>query len=123
MIRSRPSPLTVPGIERVVAMNFGRTVYLTKAFLPFLVVLPEASLVNVSSRGALVPFPGQSAYGASKAAVKLFTEGIVAKLRASTVVGAVSFPGAVGTNMPVNSVDIPLMHEPRAKTPKTIAPA
>jgi NAD(P)-dependent dehydrogenase (short-subunit alcohol dehydrogenase family) len=58
--------------------------------------------------GALIPFPGQSAYGASKAAVKLFTEGLIAELRGSTVRTAVVFPGAVGTNMPLNyGVDIP----------------
>ena len=59
-------------------------------------------------QGSAGPLPGQSAYGASKAAVKLLTKGMVAKLRASAVAPAVAFPGVVGTNMPVNSgVDIP----------------
>jgi NAD(P)-dependent dehydrogenase (short-subunit alcohol dehydrogenase family) len=95
--------LSVDEIERVVAVNFWGTVYMCKAFLPLLQARPEATLVNVSSMGALIPFPGQSAYGASKAAVKLFTEGLIAELRGSTVRTAVVFPGAVGTNMPVNS--------------------
>ncbi len=118
------SELKVEEIERVLAVNFWGTVYLTKAFLPVLAARPQASLVNVSSMGALIPFPGQSAYGASKAAVKLFTEGLIAELRGSTVVPAVVFPGAVGTNMPVNSgVDIPIPQGQPGKAPKTTAPA
>lgn len=115
--------LEVTEIERVLAVNFWGTVYLTKAFLPALAARPEASLVNVSSMGALIPFPDQSAYGASKAAVKLFTEGLIAELRGSTVVPAVVFPGAVGTNMPVNSgVEIPVPQNQKGKPPKTTAP-
>jgi short-subunit dehydrogenase len=115
--------LSVEEIERVVAVNFCGTVYMCKAFLPLLEARPEASLVNVSSMGALIPFPGQSAYGASKAAVKLFSEGLIAELRGSTIRPAVVFPGAVGTNMPVNSgVEIPSPTGASGRQPKTTAP-
>jgi len=115
--------LSVDEIERVVAVNFWGTVYMCKAFLPLLQARPEATLVNVSSMGALIPFPGQSAYGASKAAVKLFTEGLIAELRGSTVRTAVVFPGAVGTNMPVNAgVEIPTPSGSAGRQPKTTAP-
>jgi short-subunit dehydrogenase len=115
--------LSVEEVERVVAVNFWRRVYTCKAFLPVLAVRPEASLVNVSSMGALLPFPGQSAYGASKAAVMLFTEGLIAELRGSTITPAVVFPGAVGTNMPLNSgVEIPTPGDASAAQPKTTAP-
>jgi NAD(P)-dependent dehydrogenase (short-subunit alcohol dehydrogenase family) len=72
--------------------NFWGTVNTTKAFLPLLLARPSATLVNVSSMGALVPVPGQSAYGASKAAVKLFTEGLHAELHDSNVKVTVVFP-------------------------------
>lgn len=85
--------LSVEEIERVVAVNFWGTVYMCKAFLPLLEARPEATLINASSMGALIPFPGQSAYGASKAAVKLFTEGLIAELRGSTIRTAVVSPG------------------------------
>jgi len=62
--------LSFAEIERVMDVNFWGTVNTTKAFLPVLEALPEASLVNVTSMGGLVPFPGQSAYGASKAALE-----------------------------------------------------
>lgn len=97
------SELTFDEIERVMNVNFWGTVNTVKAFLPALLQRPAASVVNVSSMGALVPFPGQSAYGASKAAVKLFTEGLYAELRGTNVAVTLVFPGAVGTNITANS--------------------
>jgi short-subunit dehydrogenase len=100
---TRVPDLSVEEIERVMAVNFWGVVHVTKAFLPVLLGRPEASLVNVSSMGALVPVPGQSAYGASKAAVKLLTEGLYAELRGTPVAVTVVFPGGVGTNIMANS--------------------
>jgi Short-chain dehydrogenases of various substrate specificities len=97
------SELSFDEIERVMDVNFWGTVNTVKTFLPALKDRPAASLVNVSSMGALVPFPGQSAYGASKAAVKLFTEGLYAELRGSNVAVTVVFPGAIATNITGNS--------------------
>ena len=90
-------------MEKVLAVNFWGVVHTTKAFLPHLLTRPDASLVNVSSMGALVPVPGQSLYGASKAAVKLLTEGLFAELRGTSVAVTVVFPGAVGTGIADNS--------------------
>ena len=67
-------------IERVLNYNFYGQIYMTKAFLPYLLERPEAHIVNVSSMGGFFPVPGQILYGASKAAVKLFTEGLYAEL-------------------------------------------
>ncbi|MEZ0448339.1 SDR family NAD(P)-dependent oxidoreductase [Cellulomonas sp. ICMP 17802] len=90
-------------IEKVMAVNFWGVVHTTRAFLPALRSRPAASLVNVSSMGALVPVPGQSAYGASKAAVKLFTEGLYAELHGTPVAVTVVFPGGVATAIAENS--------------------
>lgn len=90
-------------IERVMAVNFWGVVNMSKAFLPTLLARPQASLVNVSSMGALLPVPGQSAYGASKAAVKLLTEGMYAELRGTSVAVTVVFPGGVATDILGNS--------------------
>jgi NAD(P)-dependent dehydrogenase (short-subunit alcohol dehydrogenase family) len=97
------SQLTFEEIERVMAVNFWGTVNTTKAFLPMLEARPEAALVNVASMGSLVPFPGQSAYGASKAAVKLFTEGLIAEHQGTPLRVSVVFPGAIATNILANS--------------------
>jgi short-subunit dehydrogenase len=90
-------------MEMVMAVNFGGPVYLVKAFLPELAGRPEASLVDVSSMGGLAPVPGQTLYGASKAAVKLFTEGLYAELRDTNVGVTVVFPGGVATGITENS--------------------
>ena len=73
--------LDYPQMEKVLAVNLWGVIHTCKAFLPHLVLRREACIVNVSSMGALAPVPGQTMYGASKAAVKLFTEGLYAELR------------------------------------------
>lgn len=97
------SELSVEEIQRVVNVNFYGTVYLTKAFLPLFLERPEAHIVNVSSMGGFIPFPGQTIYGAAKAAVKLFTEGLYAELKDSPVKVTVVHPGAIATNITTNS--------------------
>jgi NAD(P)-dependent dehydrogenase (short-subunit alcohol dehydrogenase family) len=102
----RFAPLTelaIEEIERVVRVNYWGTVYVAKTFLPYLMDRPEASLVSFSSMGALVPVPGQGAYGSSKAAVKLFAETLFAELRGTNVAVTVVFPGGVATNITGNS--------------------
>jgi short-subunit dehydrogenase len=90
-------------IERVMDNNFYGMVYMTKAFLPDLLQRPEALIVNFSSMGGFLPVPGQGVYGASKAAVKLFTEALYAELLSTNVQVSLVFPGAVNTNIAANS--------------------
>jgi NAD(P)-dependent dehydrogenase (short-subunit alcohol dehydrogenase family) len=90
-------------IERVVNVNFWGQIYVTKAFLPYLLKRPEAHIVNISSMGGFFPFPGQTIYGATKAGVKLFTEGLSSELSDTNVKVTVVFPGAIETNINVNS--------------------
>jgi short-subunit dehydrogenase len=90
-------------IERVMNVNFFGTLYMTKNFLPHLLTRPEAHIVNISSMGGFLPVPGQSVYGAAKAAVKLMTEALRSELADSNVKVTVVFPGAVKTNILVNS--------------------
>ncbi|MGA8048122.1 MAG: SDR family oxidoreductase [Dermatophilaceae bacterium] len=105
-LMQRPVPLLdldIAEIERVMAVNFWSVVYTTKAALPHLTTRPQACVVNVSSIGGFTPVPGQTAYGASKAAVKLLTEGLYAEMRGTNVAVTIVFPGAVGTDIPVDS--------------------
>ena len=59
-----------------------------------LLTRPEAQILNVSSMGAYALVPGQTAYGATKAAVRLFTEGVRSELAGTNVGATVVFPGA-----------------------------
>ena len=90
-------------VDKVVQVNFYGTLYMIKSFLPHLLERPEAHIVNTSSMGGFVPVPGQSIYGATKAAVKLLTEALYAELKETNVRVTVVFPGAIATNISANS--------------------
>lgn len=90
-------------IRRVLDVNLMGTLSMCRAFLPLLVARPEAHLANVASMGGFFPFPGQTIYGASKAAVRLLTEGLYAELLDTNVRVTVIFPGAVDTAITENS--------------------
>lgn len=95
--------LSMEQAQRVMNVNFYGPLAMIKAFLPTLMTRPEAHILNVSSMGAYAPVPGQSLYGASKAAVKLLTEGLRSELLETKVGVTVAFPGAVNTNISTNS--------------------
>lgn len=99
----RVKDLDYTAIQRVINVNLFGTIYMTKEFLPCLLERPEAHIVNISSMGGFLPVPGQTIYGAAKAAVKLFTEGLYSELLNTNVRVTVVFPGAVGTNIAANS--------------------
>lgn len=90
-------------IARVLDVNLMGTINMVRAFLPLLRHRPEAHIANVSSMGGFFPFPGQTVYGASKAAVKLFTEGLYAELLDTPVSVSVIMPGAVRTEISEHS--------------------
>ena len=66
--------------------------------------------------GGFLPVPGQTIYGASKAAVKLMTEGLHSELVGTSVHVTVVFPGAVATNITAHSgVAIPAVGDASAR--------
>lgn len=99
----RLNDLDYATIDRVFNVNWLGTLYMNKSFLPWLLERPEAHIVNISSMGGFLPVPGQTVYGASKAAVKLLTEGLHSELVGTKVHVTVVFPGAVATNITTNS--------------------
>ena len=104
-------------MERVFNVNFWGMVNVTKVFLPYLLKRLEAHIVNTSSMGGFLPVPGQTAYGASKAAVKLFSEGLHSELLATNVRVTTVFPGAIATNISANS-GVVINTDTSAKAPK-----
>ena len=111
-------------IERVMNVNWFGTLYMVKAFLPHLLTRPQAHIVNISSMGGFLPVPGQTIYGASKAAVKLLTEGLHSELADTNVKVTVVFPGAVNTNISKNSgLNNPRQASAESKSAKVLSPA
>jgi len=68
--------MTYEDFDWIVGINFLGVVNGTKEFLPHLVASGEGYLVNISSLFGLISMPGQSAYNATKYAVRGFTEAI-----------------------------------------------
>ncbi len=115
--------LSYEAIDRVMQVNFYGTLYMTKTFLPHLLTRPEAHIVNISSMGGFLPVPGQTIYGATKAAVKLLTEGLNAELANTNVNVTVVFPGAVNTNISKNSgLEAPDQSSRETKSIKVLSP-
>lgn len=90
-------------INRVMNINFFGPFKLTKMFIEDLKKRPIANITNISSMGGFFPFPGQTVYGASKAALKLFTEGLYAESLDTNLKVMVVFPGAIATDIAKNS--------------------
>jgi short-subunit dehydrogenase len=90
-------------IDKVMAVNFTAPLALIKAFLPSLIAKNSGHIVNTSSMGAYAPVPGQSLYGASKAALAALTAGLWSELLDTKVGVTTVFPGAIQTNIAKNS--------------------
>jgi short-subunit dehydrogenase len=82
-------------------INFWGVVRGTRAFMPHLASRPQAHIVNISSIFGIIAPAGQSAYSASKFAVRGFSESLRHELamNGSNVRLSVVHPGGVKTNI------------------------
>lgn len=92
--------------EWLFSINFWGVVRMTRAFLPHLRKSDDARIVNLSSVFGLVAPPGQTAYAASKFAVRGFSEALRHELARSPVGVTVIHPGGVATSI-ADSARIP----------------
>jgi len=83
--------------------NFDGVVNGTRAFLPLLVEQDDGVVVNTSSVFGLLGMPYQSAYCASKFAVRGFTEALRQELRGTGVRAVTVHPGGITTNIARNA--------------------
>jgi NAD(P)-dependent dehydrogenase (short-subunit alcohol dehydrogenase family) len=83
--------------------NFDGVVNGTRAFLPVLVEQDDGVIVNTSSVFGLLGMPYQSAYCASKFAVRGFTEALRQELRGTGVRAVTVHPGGITTNIARNA--------------------
>jgi len=84
-------------------INFGGVVNGTRAFLPILTEQDEGVIVNTSSVFGLLGMPYQSAYCASKFAVRGFTEALRQELRGTGVSAVTVHPGGIRTSIARNA--------------------
>ena len=91
-------------IDKVMNVNFFGPVNLIRYLMKDLTKdRKKQYIVNISSMGGFFPFPGQTIYGASKAALKIFTEGLYGELEKTNVKVMIVLPGAMNTNITKNS--------------------
>jgi len=65
----------------VMGINFDGVINSTRAFIPHLINHSEAAIVNTSSIFGMVAVPGQTAYHATKFAVRGFTESLALEMK------------------------------------------
>jgi NADP-dependent 3-hydroxy acid dehydrogenase YdfG len=102
-VNARFTDLTLADFEWLMGVNFWGVVYGCKSFLPHLLASPEAHIVNISSLFGLIGVAQQTAYCASKFAVRGFSEALRAELAGSRVGLTCVHPGGIATNIVVNS--------------------
>ncbi len=85
----------------VMGINLGGVINSTRAFIPHMIDRPEAAIVNTSSIFGMVAVPGQTAYHATKFAVRGFTESLALEMSESNPNLQVHcvHPGHIGTNI------------------------
>ena len=89
--------------EWLFSINFWGVVRMTRAFLPVLKASDDARIVNLSSVFGLIAPPGQTAYVASKFAVRGFSESLRHELKDTGVGVTVVHPGGVATSIAANA--------------------
>lgn len=86
-------------VEWVMNINFWGVVHGTQAFLPTLMAQDSGAIVNVSSIFGIIAVPTQSAYNASKFAVRGYTESLRHELHGTGVRAICVHPGGIRTNI------------------------
>jgi NAD(P)-dependent dehydrogenase (short-subunit alcohol dehydrogenase family) len=95
--------LSEADFEWLIDINFWGVVRMTRAFLPVLRRSEDACIVNLSSVFGLIAPPGQTAYSASKFAVRGFSLALGHELKGTNVRVLVVHPGGVATAIARNA--------------------
>jgi short-subunit dehydrogenase len=89
--------------EWLFAINFRGMVRMTRAFLPLIRQSNDARLIFLSSVFGLIGVPGQTAYAASKFAIRGFAESLRHELEGTQIGVTVVHPGGVATAIAENA--------------------
>jgi len=89
--------------EWLFEINFWGVVRMTRAFMPLLHASDDARIVNLSSIYGVIAPPEQSAYSASKFAVRGFSEALRHELEDSRIGVTVVHPGGIATSIAENA--------------------
>ena len=101
-LAARARDMTHEDLEWLMGINFWGVVYGTKAFLPQMLQRDSGHIVNVSSVFGLFGVRTQSAYCASKFAVRGYSEAVRVELDGTGVRMSVVHPGGIQTRIAHN---------------------
>jgi NAD(P)-dependent dehydrogenase (short-subunit alcohol dehydrogenase family) len=90
-----------------VEVNLFGTFFCTHVVLPHMVVAGSGRIVNIVSTAAMIPWPYDSAYACSKAAVIRLTDSVAEEVRDSGISIFALSPGSVDTELRAGAVDSP----------------
>ena len=93
-------------IQQLMDVNYLGIVNTTKAVLPGMLDRGSGSIVNISSMAAIISLPGYTAYGASKFAVRGFTESLRSEVKRKGIHIAIVYPP--DTDTPQLKNELPL---------------
>lgn len=102
------SRMPLEDFEWLMNINFWGVVHGTRAFLPLISEQSEGHIVNTSSIFGTIALPTQSAYNASKFAVRGYTYALRQELKDSHVGVSCVQPGGVKTNIVKSSRFVPM---------------
>jgi NAD(P)-dependent dehydrogenase (short-subunit alcohol dehydrogenase family) len=91
--------------DRMLALNLTSAFLCCRAVIPHMLAVGHGRIVNVSSRTALQPAAGLSAYNVSKAGVISLTDTLAAELRGTDVTANAVLPSVIDT--PSNRAAMP----------------
>jgi short-subunit dehydrogenase len=86
-------------LNTLIQLNVSSVVHMTRQFIGPMLKKGAGKIVNVGSIASFMPTPNFSAYGASKAFVLSFTEGLSEELKGSGVTATCVCPGMTETKM------------------------
>ncbi|MEE2789241.1 MAG: SDR family NAD(P)-dependent oxidoreductase [Myxococcota bacterium] len=102
---------------RILSVNLMGVVHGCQTFLPHLLSQDAAHIVNISSLFGMIGIPGQSAYCASKFAVRGLSETLWIELAGSNVHLTLVHPGGISTQIIDNArFSVPNLHDHMRKT-------
>ncbi|MGR9178900.1 SDR family oxidoreductase (plasmid) [Rhizobium leguminosarum] len=96
--------LTNEEIDRQIATNLAGSIHLIRAALPLLRMQGGGRIIQVSSEGGQIAYPGFSLYHATKWGIEGFLEAVAQEVAPFGVGVIIAEPGPTGTNFGANLV-------------------
>ena len=93
----------IDDVENMLTVNCLAPVYLTRLFLPEMIVAKEGKVINISSTGGITTLNNLAVYGATKHFINGFTKNLNRELKGTGVKMLAAMPGSMNTKFGLNN--------------------